>query len=149
MATDHDLVNRLATLLRTHRQDRGVTVVSLAAQVGVSPRLISEFERGKRPHVSLDTAMRLLHSVGAPVLSSAPAIGDETAARAARAARRRQTWRGAYSTLSEQSPPAPAPQFAERLLAVAVASQLAGGLRAAYQQQTCGVPKAGKKRPAR
>jgi transcriptional regulator with XRE-family HTH domain len=135
MSSADDLGTPLAALLRTHRRARGVTVASLAAQVGVSPRLVSEFERGKRPHVSLETALRLLHSVGAPVPGSPPVVADEAAARSERAAHRRQTWRGSYSTLSEQSPPAPSSEFAERLVAVASASQLAMGLRAAHQQQ--------------
>jgi transcriptional regulator with XRE-family HTH domain len=112
-----------------------MTVVSLAAEVGVSPRLVSEFERGKRPHVSLETAMRLLERVGAPVFAPAPAVLDDAAARAERAARRRETWRGEYTTLSKQSAPAPSPRFAERLTAVAVASQLSVGLRTAYERQ--------------
>jgi transcriptional regulator with XRE-family HTH domain len=135
MSTDRSVVNRLAALLRTYRQARGMTVVALAAEVGVSPRLVSEFERGKRPHVSLDTAMRLLESVGAPAFAPAPEVVDEAAARAERAARRRETWRGGYAKLSEQSPPTPSPRFAERLTAVAAASQLAVGLRAEYARQ--------------
>jgi hypothetical protein len=64
---------------------------------------VSEFERGKRPHVSLETALRLLHSVGAPVPGSPPLVADEAAARSeheqqARArgatARRRKTSTG-------------------------------------------------------
>ncbi|HEY0929120.1 MAG TPA: helix-turn-helix transcriptional regulator [Gemmatimonas sp.] len=147
MSSPHEVVNRLAALLRTHRQARGVTVVSLAAQVGVSPRLVSEFERGKRPNVSLETAMRLLQSVGAPVFPAMPPVADEAAARADRAAHRRRTWRGSYATLSEQSPPAPSPHLAERLTAVAAASQLAVGLRAAYQRQS--ETPAGRKRRIR
>lgn len=125
-----------------------MTVVSLAAEVGVSPRLVSEFERGKRPHVSLETAMRLLERVGAPVFAPAPAVVDEAAARAERAARRRQTWRGAYASLLEQSPPVPPPQLADRLTAVAAASQLTVGLRTAYECQVP-TPTGGKKRTTR
>lgn len=112
-----------------------MTVVSVAAKAGVSPRLVSEFERGKRPHVSLDTAVRLLEIVGAPLFAPVPAAIDEAAGRAERAARRRETWRGEYTTLSKQSAPTPSPRFAERLTAVAVASQLSVGLRTAYERQ--------------
>lgn len=138
MSSANDLGTHVAALLRAHRRARGVTIASLAAEVGVSPRLISEFERGKRPHVSLETTLRLLHSVGAPVPGALPVMSDEADARAARAAHRRQTWRGSHSTVSEQSPPAPSLEFAERLMAVASASQLAMGLRAAHQQQARG-----------
>lgn len=134
MSTAQDFVTALAALLRTSRQARGLTVASLATQVGVSARLVSEFERGKRPHVSLDTAMRLLHCVGAPLQVSAGASRmEEFAGRAERAARRRQTWLGSHTTLEKQSPPAPPSQSAARVMAVAVASQLAAGLQAAHR----------------
>ena len=145
MPLAHDVVSRLAVLLRTHRKARGMTVVSLAAAVGVSPRLVSEFERGKRPHVSLETAMRLLERVGAPVFSAPAALGDEMADRVERAARRRQTWRGTYTTLSAQSNPDPPPRSAERLIAVASASQLVAEIRAGYERQVR-TPTRGKKR---
>jgi transcriptional regulator with XRE-family HTH domain len=38
--------------LRQRRRALGMSIAALAAQVGVSPRLISEFELGKRPQVS-------------------------------------------------------------------------------------------------
>ena len=103
MSPPHDAVVALAALLRTSRQARGLTVAALASEVGVSPRLVSEFERGKRPNVSLETAMRLLHVVGAPLpLAARTAPADAASARAERAARRRATWNGAHSTLAAQ-----------------------------------------------
>lgn len=113
-----------------------MTVVALAKAVGVSPRLVSEVERGKRPHVSLETAFRLLQQVGAPLnFATGPTAVDEDIARAERAAHRRRTWKGTISTLSEQKPPEPPSDAATRLHAVASASQLVVGLQAAFQQQ--------------
>ncbi|HEY0929650.1 MAG TPA: helix-turn-helix transcriptional regulator [Gemmatimonas sp.] len=141
MSTPNQIVDQLAELLRRYREAQGVTIAALAHDVGVSPRLVSEFERGKRPHVSLETAMRLLQQVGAPLFALGDAVADEHTARAERAARRRQTWQGTFSTLATQATPAPPTQAAQRLLAVAQASALAGGLRKAYQYQTQVTPK--------
>jgi len=124
-------------------------VAALAAEVGVSPRLVSEFERGLRPHVSLETAMRLLQHVGAPLtVPIGSAVADEDQARAERAARRRQTWRGTVSTLAAQALPDAPSSPAERLLAVATASQMAVGLRAAFREQS-GAATTDRKRPVR
>ncbi|WP_345785840.1 helix-turn-helix domain-containing protein [Gemmatimonas sp.] len=54
----------LATELRNARRPRGLSIATLAVEAGVSPRLISEFEQGKRSNVSLETALRLLSLVG-------------------------------------------------------------------------------------
>ncbi len=69
----------LAHALRAARQGRGLSIAQLEANE-VSPRLLTELERGKRPHVSFDTATRLLHLVGVS-LSFEPgtAPADETA----------------------------------------------------------------------
>jgi transcriptional regulator with XRE-family HTH domain len=125
MSPPHDAVAALAALLRTSRQSRGLTVAALASAVGVSPRLVSEFERGKRPNVSLETAMRLLHSVGAPLpLAARTGPADEASARAERAARRRATWSGAHSTLAAQAPPIPPSEAVARMNGVAKAEQV-------------------------
>jgi len=73
---------------------------ALASQAGVSLRLVAEFERGQRSNVSLESALRLFKSVGITVLARAPHGGDAEIRgtdaarleRAARAARRRETW---------------------------------------------------------
>ena len=135
MSTPDQIVDRLAALLRHHREARGITIAALAHDVGVSPRLVSEFERGKRPHVSLATALRLLQQVRAPLFILGEAVVDEDTARAERAARRRQTWQGTFSTLATQATPAPPPQATQRLVAVAQASALAGGLRQVYESR--------------
>jgi transcriptional regulator with XRE-family HTH domain len=99
---------------------------------GVSPRLISEVERGRRAHVSYETAMRLLELVGVRVTFDAQRANASDAARL-RAEQRRQRWTGEQSTLVQQAPP-PAPSSAvARLCAVARASHLADELRRAHR----------------
>jgi transcriptional regulator with XRE-family HTH domain len=121
----------LAQALRTARKRRGLSIAQLAALAEVSPRLISELERGMRAHVSFDTATRLLHLVGVSVtFEPLVAPADETAR--TRAERRRQLWTGEQSTLSAQAPPAPSPDAAARLISVARASRLVAGLQVAY-----------------
>ena len=122
----------LATELRNARRQRGLSIATLAASAGVSPRLISEFEQGKRPNVSLETALRLLTLVGVALhLHDAAAAEDPDQARVARAARRRSQWTGSLTTLQSQvDPPAPS-SAAARLRAVANASALATALQRA------------------
>jgi HTH-type transcriptional regulator/antitoxin HipB len=135
MSVPHDTIAALAALLRSSRRARGLTVVALAEEAGVSPRLVSEFERGKRPHVSLETALRLLHLAGAVLpFASRTEPTDEASARAERAARRRATWSGTHSTLTAQAPPAPPSAALARVIGVARASQLVSGLQAAHRR---------------
>jgi predicted transcriptional regulator len=134
MLRSSSLTRDLATALRDARRARKVSIASLAAEAGVSPRLVSEFERHKRPHVSLETALRLLSLVEVAVVP-VPIMDDaetrEARARAARAERRRATWTGFKGTLSAQdAPPAPSDAVA-RLAAVAEASRLAIALQGA------------------
>lgn len=139
---DHDrLVLALAAGLRTARQARKLSIAELASQVDVSPRLVSEFERGKRPHVSLDTAVRLLDFVGVSlaVRGESDALNAD-AARAARAEHRRQTWSGVKTTLPELEAPVAASSYVERLSAVARASQLAVGLQTARRKASTRQP---------
>lgn len=122
----------LAATLRQARRARGMSITTLAVTAGVSPRLVSEFERGQRPHVSLETALRLLSLVDARVHIGD--IGTDTAeakARAARAEHRRRTWVGHKTTLREQADPAAPDSPQERLAAVAQASRLAASLQQA------------------
>ena len=131
MSSPPSLASRVATALRTARQGRGLSIAQLASRGGVSPRLVSEFERGKRPHVSLDTALRLLQLVRIPLEVAAPSSEVDNAE--ARAERRRNTWVGQKTTLNAMAePPAPA-SYAVRLSAVAQASRLAVGLQHAHR----------------
>ncbi len=122
-------VGLLAQTLRDARKRRGLSIAQLAAMAAVSPRLISELERGMRANVSFETAARLADLVGAALtFEPQPADADEAARR--RAERRRQLWTGEQSTLSQHGPPPPV-DAAERLTAVARASRLATGLQRA------------------
>lgn len=122
----------LSVALRRARRERGVSIAALAAQAGVSARLVSEFEQQKRPHVSLETALRLLRLVDVSVVvapSSAPP--SDTSTRAERARVRRATWTGVKSTLAQSEDPAPPATPAARLAAVADVSRLAYAVRRA------------------
>ena len=122
----------LASTLRQARRRRGFSIATLAAEAGVSPRLISEFEQGKRPHVSLDTALRLLSLVGISIrLHDAATVEDPDQTRVARAARRRSQWTGSLTTLQSQVDPSAPSSASARLGAVAKASALAAGLQRA------------------
>ena len=122
----------LASTLRQARRRRGFSIATLAAEAGVSPRLISEFEQGKRPHVSLDTALRLLSLVGISIrLHDAATVDDPDQTRVARAARRRSQWTGSLTTLQSQVDPSAPSSASARLGAVAKASALAAGLQRA------------------
>ncbi|HMS02913.1 MAG TPA: helix-turn-helix domain-containing protein [Gemmatimonadaceae bacterium] len=124
--------SELAVALRRARRARGVSIASLAAQAGVSARLVSEFEQQKRPHVSLETALRLLRLVDVEV-AIAPTSGppSDSSARSERARVRRATWAGVKSTLAQSDDPAPPASPAARLAAVADVSRLAYAVRRA------------------
>jgi transcriptional regulator with XRE-family HTH domain len=125
-------VGPLAETLRAARKGRGLSIAQLAALAEVSPRLISELERGLRAHVSFETATRLLHLVGVAVTFGAQPATEAEAARI-RAERRRAQWTGEQSALRQQAPP-PAPVTGvERLEAVAQVSRLAAGLQRTYR----------------
>lgn len=122
----------LASALRDARRRHGLSIAALAVEAGVSPRLIGEFEQGKRPNVSLETALRLLSLVGVSVrLHDAAEPVDPAVARAARAARRRSSWAGTLSTLQSQVDPSVPLSAAARIVAVADASALATALQRA------------------
>ncbi|WP_373068872.1 helix-turn-helix domain-containing protein [Gemmatimonas sp.] len=132
MRADSSLVATLAAALRNARRAKRVSIAALAAQAGVSPRLISEFEQGKRPHVSLETASRLLHLMHVVVtVARAPSPVDADRARAERAAVRRQTWTGSQSTLAMHDDPRPPATAGARLAAVSGASALTVALQRA------------------
>jgi hypothetical protein len=98
----------------------------LAAQCGVSVRLLAELERGERPNVSLETAHLLLRAVG---ISLEPReMKTEKQAQAERRAIRQATWTGVITTRTAMhEPPAPA-TITARLAAVTQASVLAHAL---------------------
>ena len=122
----------IATSLRNARRKRGLSIAALAVDSNVSPRLISEFERGKRPNVSLETALRLLSHVGVSIeLHTAGASDDAEQARKERAAQRRSQWTGTLSTLQSQGDQSASPSATARLSAVANASMLAFALQGA------------------
>jgi len=136
MVSTRSDVTILAAALRDARQARRVSIAALAAQSGVSPRLISEFEQGKRPNVSLETALRLLQLMEVTVTpSGAPLPTDEDRGRSERAARRRRTWVGERSTLAAHDAPTPPAGAAARLAAVASASRLSMALQHAPAQK--------------
>lgn len=119
------VATQIAATLRRARQSLGLTQREAAARAEVSHRLWSEVERGERPNVSLETAVRMLGHVGV-TLRLADASGAttdvrdpsfEAAARAARAAVRRATWTGRVIRL-EDDHDAPMPTRAERIAAV-------------------------------
>ena len=122
----------LASALRRARRARRISIATLAAEAGVSPRLVSEFEQGKRPNVSLHTALSLLALVGVSLrLSNAVAPVDADQAMAERASHRRATWTGSLTVLGQQSEPVAPKSAAARIGAVARASALAGALNRA------------------
>ena len=133
-----DLLPHLLTIpsaLRKARRTRRVSIAELAVRAAVSPRLISEFEQGKRPNVSLETALRLLSLVGVSIrLSEVADSLDVEQARAQRAARRRSEWSGSLSTLQNQVAPTAPSTATARLGAVARASALATGLQRAARK---------------
>lgn len=123
-------LTELPSALRAARRSRRVSIVTLAAEAAVSPRLISEFEQGKRPNVSLETVLRLLALVGVSIrVAGTEEQGQADQARARRAALRRQSWSGSQSTLLSQADPAAPELAAARLGAVASASILASALQ--------------------
>ena len=96
------LASRFGALLRSARTHRSLSRAELAERGGVSVRLVAELEQGKRPNVSLESALKLLRAAGVSVVASAPhgevvEIRDPSVAaleRGERSAQRRKTWTG-------------------------------------------------------
>ncbi|MEQ1693093.1 MAG: helix-turn-helix transcriptional regulator [Gemmatimonas sp.] len=119
---------QIAKSLRAARLKLGVTQKEMAERVGVSPRLWAEVERGERPNVSLETALRMLKAVGVTLRFDglAARVPSEEEAMAARAAHRRATWTGGRARLGDDDEPRVDDlSVSERLGAVAMVSQLA------------------------
>lgn len=99
----------LGQFLQRVRKQLGISRQELAHRAQVSTRLVAELERGDRPNVSLESALRLLNLVGVSIVATAPdgstaEIRDANSAareRAARTALRRRTWSAARSHLHE------------------------------------------------
>ena len=127
------LSHDLGPLLKSSRQQLGLSRDALAQKAGVSMRLVAEFERGQRSNVSLESALRLLKSVGITVVARAPhgpaaEIRGTAAARlerAARAAHRRETWTGRHVHLRDSGDPPLAPRPRPRRIASVAAVSVA------------------------
>lgn len=108
--------SQVAEVLRAARRQLGLSQAEVARRSGVSVRLAREVERGERPHVSLETALRLMEALGIGVRLDNPdgatvvirTEASEAVARAARAAHRRTAWTGGVAALTT-APDAPAP----------------------------------------
>ena len=66
------LAHQIGSTLREARQFLAISQAELATRAGVTTRLVSEFERGVRPNVSLETALRILNEVGVVIQLGAP-----------------------------------------------------------------------------
>lgn len=141
------LSDRIGGLLRSARLQRNMSRAELARRGDVSTRLVAELERGQRPNVSLESALKLLAIVGVSVVATAPhgAVAEirslPTAAleRAARAARRRETWTGRRINLRDEgNEPQGRVSKSERLVAVGQVSKLAY-LFASAEQHGAGI----------
>lgn len=128
------LSESIGGLLNTARKQLNVSREELARRAGVSTRLVAELERGQRPNVSLETALKLLNAVGVSVIARAPngAAAEIRGAsapvleRGARAARRRATWTGRQILLHDEDDAPPSGRSkSERLASVAQVSKQA------------------------
>jgi transcriptional regulator with XRE-family HTH domain len=135
---------RMGVLLKEARRYLGLSRADLAQRGGVSVRLVAELERGQRPNVSLESALKLLNVVGVSVVATAPhgaaaeirGKAAEALARAARAAQRRQTWTGRRILLHDEgNDPHPGRSTAKRLASVARASKQAYSFASAAQHK--------------
>lgn len=134
------LTDQIADLIKVARKALGLTQKELASSAGVSHRLWAEFERGERPNVSLETALRMLGQVGITVRMTdamggsreLDAPGAALVGRAARAAARRATWRGRQLRLDQEGENDPASLTgAGRIAAVTLVSKQAFALAGA------------------
>ena len=67
MAPSLPIVNtteEFGAIIRAERRARGLTQTHAAALAGVGYRLWNEAERGKRAQLGLDTALRMLQTLG-------------------------------------------------------------------------------------
>ena len=105
---------QVADVLRAARRQLGLSQAEVARRSGVSVRLAREVERGERPHVSLETALRLMEALGITMRLDRPGgvtavvrtEASDAVARAARAAHRRAAWTGGVAPIAT-APEAP------------------------------------------
>jgi transcriptional regulator with XRE-family HTH domain len=144
------LASRFGTLLRSARMHRSLSRAELAERGGVSVRLVAELEQGKRPNVSLESALKLLSLAGVSVVARAPhggvvEIRDPSAAaleRGERSAQRRKTWIGRQVPLhSSGGEPRPERSKSKRLASVGRVSRLAYSIAATGQRLARGESK--------
>ncbi len=57
-------VREVGSAIRERRAELGLTISQLAVRSGVSIRLISDLERGKRPGVTFSSLLRILTMLG-------------------------------------------------------------------------------------
>ena len=131
---------RIGVLLRHARKDLKLSRAELASRGGVSTRLVAELERGQRPNVSLESALKLLNVLGVSVVARAPSgataeirnASTRGLERAARAERRRQTWTGRHVHLHDEGDdPPPGRSIAKRVAAVSQVSRQAYSIASA------------------
>lgn len=127
-------VQQLASCLRASRKQLGLSQMAAAKRCGVSVRLWAEVERGERPNVSLETALRMLSEVGVTTrlvaadgsITHLRTTDSDRAARAARAEVRRRTWTGRKLHLADDDELTPRHHnVVEQLNAVARVSEIA------------------------
>ena len=118
---------QIAKSLRSARLTLGATQKDMAERVGVSPRLWAEVERGERPNVSLETALRMLNSVGVQLRIGNVPLPEPTEEeeRLARAAHRRATWTGRQIALTDEHEPPADRDPVRRFKAVGIVSATA------------------------
>ena len=134
---------RIGVLLKEARRHLSLSRADLAQRAGVSVRLVAELERGQRPNVSLESALKLLNVVGVSVIAAPHGAaaeirgeGAEALERAARAALRRQTWTGRRVPLhTEGNDPRPERSKAKRLASVGRVSTQAYASASAVSRQ--------------
>lgn len=118
-------------LLKSARQQLGLSRDALASKTDVSMRLVAEFERGQRSNVSLESALRLFKTVGITIVARAPhglavEIGGTASARLGRAAHRRETWTGRHVHLRDSGDaPLATRSLPRRIASVAAISKAA------------------------
>lgn len=128
------LSDQLGPILKSARKQLSLSREELASRAQVSPRLVAELERSQRPNVSLESALKLLNVVGVSLVVKAPngLVAEIRGAsaleleRAARASRRRETWKGRHVYMhAAGNDPRPPESKARRLVAVAQVSKQA------------------------
>ncbi len=149
------LSKRIGDLLKTARKELNLSRAELARRGGVSARLVAELERGQRPNVSLESALRLLNIVGVSVVARAPngaaaeirSASGTALERLARVARRRQTWTGRHISLyDEGEDPRPQRSKSKRLASVARVSKQAYLIASAGRRDDQVAPKRQRRR---